>query len=398
MHSVPEPIDEEHRSVVGLEEEPAEESRPKTPEALARLLKQKDERKEELAVATYLNWANTDPNIVEKVLVENWERTEVGGELWQQCEKIRELILGDRMPRWADEDRKRMQENSEAIAARRDWHLDPGSTYHRKVKKRPNPKCPVPVEEVEKHFGSVWDPKETPDMMFKKPEPDSPWAIPQPDENAMNLDGSFAEWTRNEDEIRACLKSKHNLSALGLDGVGYLHLKFGGDPMIKFLSLIFGDCVAERKVPQTWKSSRTVLLYKKGSEMEMKNGRPISITCCVYRLFTAMITKWIQDQHSSNRLQIFSRSQKGFVQAQAGCMEHAVLTREMISHATLHHRNLYMVQIDFSNAFGSVPHELILYNMYSTGLPFATVELVRDIYTDNRSKITLTGGETEFIP
>jgi hypothetical protein len=36
--------------------------------------------------------------------------------------------------------------------------------------------------------------------------------------------------------------------------------------------------------------------------------------------------------------------------------------------------------------------------MYSIGLLFAETELVRDIYTDNRSKITLTGGETEFIP
>jgi hypothetical protein len=66
---------------VGLEEEPTEKSRPKTPEGLARLLKQKEERKEELAVATYLNWANTDPNIVEKVLVENW----VGGKLAVSC-------------------------------------------------------------------------------------------------------------------------------------------------------------------------------------------------------------------------------------------------------------------------------------------------------------------------
>jgi hypothetical protein len=335
--------------------------------------------------------------VVEKVLVENWERTEAGGELWHQHEKLRELILGDRMPRWADEDRKRMQESSEAIAARGDWHLDPGTTYHRKVKKRPNPKCPVPVEEVEKHSRSVWNPRETPENMFKRPEPDSVWAIPQPDENAMNLDGSFAEWMRNEDEIRACLKSKHNLSALGLDGIGYLHLKFGGDPMIKFLSLIFGDWVAERKVRQTWKSSRTVLLYKNGADMEMKNWRPISITCCVYRLFTAMMTKWIQDQHSTNKLQIFSRSQKGFVQGQAECMEHAVLTREMISHTALHHKNLYMVQIDFSNAFGSVPHELILYNMYSMGLPFTTTELVRDIYTDNRSKITLTWGKRNLF-
>jgi hypothetical protein len=58
---------------------------------------------------------------------------------------------------------------------------------------------------------------------------------------------------------------------------------------------------------------------------------------------------------------------------------------------------MYMVQIDFSNAFGSVPHELILTSMYSLGFPYATVELVRDIYTDDPSKITLTGGETNFI-
>jgi hypothetical protein len=124
----------------------------------------------------------------------------------------------------------------------------------------PNPKCPVPVEDVERHFRGVWEPVITPENTFKPPEKDSPWFISRPKESSLNLDGSFAEWMRNEDEIRVCWKSTHNLSALGLDGIGYLRLKFGGDPMVKFLSMIFGDCVAERKVPQTWKSSRTVLL------------------------------------------------------------------------------------------------------------------------------------------
>jgi hypothetical protein len=44
-------------------------------------MKQKEERKEEQAIATYLNWGVSDPNTVEKVLAENWERTEGGGEL-----------------------------------------------------------------------------------------------------------------------------------------------------------------------------------------------------------------------------------------------------------------------------------------------------------------------------
>lgn len=94
--------------------------------------------------------------------------------------------------------------------------------------------------------------------------------------------------------------------------------------------------------------------------------------------------------HCMNKLQIFSWCQKGFVQGQADCMEHAVLTMEMISHATMHRKDMYMVQIDFSNAFRSVRHELILSNVTAFGLPVTTVELVRNIYTDNRSKITLT--------
>jgi hypothetical protein len=118
----------------------------------------------------------------------------------------------------------------------------------------------------------------------------------------------------------------------------------------------------------------------------------------VYRLFTAMITQWIQDQHSLNKLQIFSRAQKGFVQGQAGCMEHALLTMELTSHAQTHRKNLYMVQIDFSNAFGSGPHDLMMSNMRAMGIPTTVTELVRNIYTDNSSKISLMRGDTPFIP
>jgi hypothetical protein len=60
--------------------------------------------------------------------------------------------------------------------------------------------------------------------------------------------------------------------------------------------------------------------------------------------------------------------------------------------------NLYMVQIDFSNAFGSVPHDLIVSNMTAMGIPTTVTELVRNIYTDNSSKVSLIGGDTPFIP
>jgi hypothetical protein len=57
-----------------------------------------------------------------------------------------------------------------------------------------------------------------------------------------------------------------------------------------------------------------------------------------------------------------------------------------------------MVQIDFSNASGSVPHDLILTNMAAMGIRAMVTELVQNIYTDNSSKISLIGGDTPFIP
>jgi hypothetical protein len=187
------------------------------------------------------------------------------------------------------------------------------------------------------------------------------------------------------------------LSALSLDGAGYIHLKFGEKPIIRHLSLIFKDCVDGREVSQTWKGSRTPLSYKKGPESEMKNGRPITVTGCIFHFFSATMTQRIQEQHRSDKLKIFSRWENGFVQGKAGRMEHAILIRDMIIHATMHRKDLYMVHFDFSNASESVPSDLILGNMTAMGIPTTVVQWAKNIDTDKKSKITLTGGDSPFI-
>jgi hypothetical protein len=61
-----------------------------------------------------------------------------------------------------------------------------------------------------------------------------------------------------------------------------------------------------------------------------------------------MISEFLQQKvHKAGRRKIFSISQKGFIAGVQGCMEHAVLTREMIAHAKRLRKNLHMVQIAF---------------------------------------------------
>jgi hypothetical protein len=98
--------------------------------------------------------------------------------------------------------------------------------------------------------------------------------------------------------------------------------------------------------------------------------------------------------HKQDNIRIFSNSQKGFVAGVPGCMEHAVMTRELMAHAITQKRDLHMIQIDFTNAFGSVPHGLIAFNMRCMGLPDILIDTVMNIYEGATTVISVPTGVT----
>jgi hypothetical protein len=67
------------------------------------------------------------------------------------------MILDNRMPVFSCEDRKRMVDNTEPLMARGDSQMDRGSTYHRRIKKKPWSKCVVPTEDVHRYFSNIWN-------------------------------------------------------------------------------------------------------------------------------------------------------------------------------------------------------------------------------------------------
>jgi hypothetical protein len=215
------------------------------------------------------------------------------------------------------------------------------------------------------------------------------------DEATPDATRMYRKFMTNTVNIARALRTKNNLSALGPDGIGYLLLKMGNQPMIKFISYLFKRCLREGDVPDTWKQSKTVFLYKKGDSSAPNNWRPITITSCLYRLFMSMNATFIQmKMHKQDNIRIFSNSQKGFVAGVPGCMEHAVMARELMAHAITQKRDLHMIQIDFTNAFGSVPHGSIAYNMRCMGLPDILIDTVMNVYEGATTVIAVPTGVT----
>jgi hypothetical protein len=82
-----------------------------------------------------------------------------------------------------------------------------------------------------------------------------------------------------------------------------------------------------------------------------------------------------------------SGHQKGFIQKTNWCSEHGIVLNELLYEAHRNRDNLVVIAIDFTNRFGSVPHELIMSTMKQRNFPRWTLNIVADLYNGATSVI-----------
>lgn len=99
----------------------------------------------------------------------------------------------------------------------------------------------------------------------------------------------------------------------------------------------------------------------------------------------------------NDRRKFINSQQKGFMKIPCGAAEHVVIADEMIHHAARHRKNLYIMTIDFKDAFGSVPHDLIKKNLLDIGFSQNFVKCVLSSYKDSFTRIISNGSVSNEI-
>eukprot|EP00731_Ephydatia_muelleri_P013793 Em0007g1103a len=130
------------------------------------------------------------------------------------------------------------------------------------------------------------------------------------------------------------------------------------------------------RIPREWKHSTVTLIHKGGDVTSVRNWRPICLQLTLYKLYTAIIARRIASWAMETRA--FSPAQKGFL-AYDGCAEHNFLLRSMMLEARRNKRNLLLAWLDLRDAFGSVPHDLILLMMKRLGLNGSAIDINRGV-------------------
>ena len=150
------------------------------------------------------------------------------------------------------------------------------------------------------------------------------------------------------------------------------------------LYLFFLHSYKQKTIPTSWKTSYTILLYKKGNPTSLSNHCPIALANTVYKLFTSTLTT-LFSSYSENH-QILHNSQEGFRQER--CTSRQIqLVIATLEDAKFSKQDIYLLYIDFINAFGSIDHARLLAIMADLGYPKDAITIIRNIYLESYTKI-----------
>ena len=152
--------------------------------------------------------------------------------------------------------------------------------------------------------------------------------------------------------------------------------------------------------PLTFHESTISLIYKKGNVSEPRSWRPITLSNTMAKLFTSIIASRFQ----KHLTQYLVDTQKGFMKID-GCHQHAFTIMRAIDDVYLTPTNpniskdLFLLFIDFTNAFGSMELELLTWSLEGMGLSsnHQLFTMLKSLNENNFSYLSTVNGSNPKI-
>ena len=160
-----------------------------------------------------------------------------------------------------------------------------------------------------------------------------------------------------------------NASAPGLNGIPYKVYK-KCSKISKFLFKIFPACFKRCEIPIQWGSAQEIHIPKVSnpSENKLSDFRPIALLNVEGKRFFSLVSKRLETHLIHNNKFINNSIQKGCMEKIPGCWEHLSMVWHALKEARDQKSNLAIIWLDIANAYGSIPHKLIVFALHRYGV------------------------------
>ena len=194
-------------------------------------------------------------------------------------------------------------------------------------------------------------------------------------------------------EIMDIVSHLNNKKSSGFDNVNNVILKGIIPSIVDPLVHIFNLSILNGQVPDTMKIAKVIPLFKKGDNQDMNNYLPISLLSSLSKVLEKLIHK--RTLAFLKKYDIFCKFQFGFRGKHN--TSHALLSLiEKVSHALDSSHHMIGILLDFSKAFDTINHEILLYKLSHYGIRGKALEWFRS-YLSNRKQFVFHNGHSSVL-
>ena len=176
--------------------------------------------------------------------------------------------------------------------------------------------------------------------------------------------------------------------ATGPDGIGNRLLKETASSLASPLSKLFNKSLQNGEFPDIWKVSQVVALHKKGDIHLCENYRPISLLCCVSKVFEKVVYNHVYS--FLRRHNILASYQSGFRAGDSTVRQLASICHKI--YCSLDEgEEILSVFLDFRKAFDRVWHAGLLFKLEKIGIKGKLLAWFGSYLQNRQQYVTIQG-------
>ncbi|XGW21853.1 hypothetical protein V3C99_004649 [Haemonchus contortus] len=149
------------------------------------------------------------------------------------------------------------------------------------------------------------------------------------------------------------------------------------------LARLFSRYLSECKVPMSWKTSKTVLLHKKGDPDDVGNYCPICLLSEIYKLFICVILNRIGRILNKGQPYKQARFRRGF-----STIDHTRTLTRLIEVPREYEMPLCFAFIDLKEAFDTVETEAVIEALGNQGVITQYIRMLCELYDNFTARIS----------